>query len=669
MPSHATAPAVIRHHRRELQGLRAVAAGLVLAFHARVPGLEGGFLGVDVFLVLSGYVVTRMLFELRRRNGRVDLVSFAVGRLRRLAPAAVVVVIVTCGLALATMSPLARPRIVTEAWAALFGYENVLLAVRGVDYLQDGSPSAFQQFWSLGLEVQFYLVWPVVLVVALNAGGRRAAAWTTGFAFVASALTVPVFQAVAAPMAFFTLLPRAPEFLAGALVAVVLPRATEVPGAITAALRPLGVVLIAGGTVLVDPGSPQPGLVTLLPVLGTVALVVPAAPQRSDVVGRLLATRPLAVIGSAAYSIYLWHWPVLMLPVLVRGAPLSAPVRALLVAASLVVGLASAAVLERRGRRFLERCRMPTTVGLAIVAVLGLLLPAVTTASFRTTSDERVAEPNPRTMASGLVVPEAVPVNVSPGLTEAAADLPFPYADGCVAGLVDPAPQPCHTTPGSSRRVALVGDSHATQWADVVRVATERADVGLSVYVRAACPFADVPVVNPQLGRPYRECDAWRRATFERIRTEEPEVVVVSEATSLYRGHQVEGERFGKVWQEGIRRSLSALPATTRVVFVQDTPIWAADPNECLVRHVDAVRHCGRLRRSVVDGDVRMWVDQLESSGRITVVDPVPALCRRSCSPLLWNVLVYRDASHLTATATRRLGGTVREHLLAILRT
>ncbi|WIB36414.1 acyltransferase [Curtobacterium sp. MCJR17_043] len=219
---HLTADPLRRRRstRPELQGVRAVAAALVLAFHADVPGLDGGFLGVDVFLVLSGYVVTTMLLAEHRRSGAIDLVAFTRARFSRLAPTAVVVALSTFVVALLAASPLARPQLVPEATAAVFGYENLLLAVRGVDYLQDDTVSAFRQFWSLGLEVQFYAVWPVVLVLALRFAERRGAIWVTGFGLVVSLASVPMARAVAEPFAFFMLPSRAWEFLAGALLAV-----------------------------------------------------------------------------------------------------------------------------------------------------------------------------------------------------------------------------------------------------------------------------------------------------------------------------------------------------------------------------------------------------------------------------------------------------------------
>ncbi|WP_181419435.1 MULTISPECIES: acyltransferase family protein [unclassified Curtobacterium] len=665
---HLTADPLRRRRstRPELQGVRAVAAALVLAFHADVPGLDGGFLGVDVFLVLSGYVVTTMLLAEHRRSGAIDLVAFTRARFSRLAPTAVVVALSTFVVALLAASPLARPQLVPEATAAVFGYENLLLAVRGVDYLQDDTVSAFRQFWSLGLEVQFYAVWPVVLVLALRFAERRGAIWVTGFGLVVSLASVPMARAVAEPFAFFMLPSRAWEFLAGALLAVG-PAFAFAP-AVTAVVRVAGLLLVAAGVALAGPETVQPGLLTLLPVLGTMTLLLPGTSARFDVVRRLLSTRPMVVLGDASYSIYLWHWPLLALPVLVRGAPTPWPFRLVLLVATVSVGLGSAAVLERRARRFLERCRPRTTSLLAVAAVATLVVPSAVAVSARTSSDVRVAGPDAARIAPRPSAPDVVPANVTPALTDALRDLPFPYSAHCVANLLDPPAEPCVIEPRRTRRVALVGDSHAMQWADVVRRAARDARVGLTVHGRAACPFADIRVVNPQLGREYRECDAWRRETLASIRAEHPEVVVVGEATALYRGRQVGDGPFERVWRDGVRRSLAALRPGTRVVFVQDTPSWPSDPNECLASHLEAVDRCAHPSGVLLDADVRRWVSGLAPS--VTVIDPVPALCSHSCSPVLWNVLVYRDRSHLTAVAarTRRARSrATRSHISAVI--
>ncbi|MBO0841758.1 MAG: acyltransferase, partial [Nocardioides sp.] len=297
--------------RTDIQGLRAVAVGLVIAAHLGLPHLAGGFVGVDVFFVLSGFLITTLLLREADRTGRVSISQFYVRRARRILPAATLVIMAVLAFA-ALRLPTTQ---VTDsandgAWAAFF-LANVHFAQAGVDYFNQSGTSLFQHYWSLSVEEQFYLVWPVLALVVAARFGRRWFAVVAGVGAVASLGWSVYLTAHEPAAAYFSTPARAFELAAGALLACWIGasgRTLARPWALASA--GLGVVLLAAATLEFTDSTPFPGVDALVPVVGTVALLAagPATP-----VGRLLSLPPMRYVGDISYSLYLWHWPLIVL--------------------------------------------------------------------------------------------------------------------------------------------------------------------------------------------------------------------------------------------------------------------------------------------------------------------------------------------------------------------
>jgi peptidoglycan/LPS O-acetylase OafA/YrhL len=337
-PAPATATPTQAWHRRDIEGLRAVAVLLVVLYHCGVRFLGGGYVGVDVFFVISGYLITGLLLREAAATGRISILGFYARRIRRLLPAALLVTAATVVAAYRWLPPLRAPQVALDGlFTTLYGL-NYRLAGVGIDYLQaDAAPSPLQHFWSLAVEEQFYLLWPVLLLL----GWRWKRSVLVGVVVVS--LGTSLWQTAANPTwAYFGLHTRAWELGAGALVAVL-------GGRLPTVFAPLGVGAIVLAAVLYTDRTAFPGYAALLPVAGTVAVLL--APSR------LLDAAPLQAVGQLSYSWYLWHWPFLAF----GGRP-----RLVLAAGALGAAALTYALVENPVRELRIPARRAVAGGLAV---------------------------------------------------------------------------------------------------------------------------------------------------------------------------------------------------------------------------------------------------------------------------------------------------------------
>src|SRR4051794_1358599 len=295
--------------RPDLEGLRGVAILLVLLFHAGIPGIAGGFVGVDVFFVLSGFLITGLLIRERERTGRVSLSSFYARRARRILPAALVVTVATLAFATAVLPPLDVLRAADDAVAVALSVGNIRFAATATDYFAGvASPSPFLHYWSLGVEEQFYLVWPALLVLATRFGRPRIGAGVVLAIVVVASLALGIWlTGVAAPWAFYSLPTRAWQLGLGGLLAIALDRAyTGRLGIVAAIIGWAGLTAVVIAGLAIDPAMPYPGLVALVPTVGAAAVIAGGRASRSP--AALLGVRPLRFLGRISFSLYLVHW-------------------------------------------------------------------------------------------------------------------------------------------------------------------------------------------------------------------------------------------------------------------------------------------------------------------------------------------------------------------------
>jgi peptidoglycan/LPS O-acetylase OafA/YrhL len=409
--------------RPDIEGLRAVAVLAVLAYHAGVPGLRGGYVGVDVFFVISGFLITGLILRELERTGAVSLPAFYARRARRLLPAAACALVATVLVSAFVLPPLRVPDIAGDGVAAALYSANIRFALQSTDYLRaDLAPSPLLHYWSLGVEEQFYLFWPALLLLV----GRGRSKPTVNIAIavvvigIASLALAIVLTSVAAPWAFYSLPSRAWELALGAIV-VVGSRAF-LPGTRLSVLAGcLGLALVCLSAAVFDTSTPFPGTAALMPTIGTAFILVAGLRRPRSGVARLLALPPLRFLGKISYSLYLWHWPALLLPAAALGRALPLRVRFALALLVIPVAAASHRWIEepiRQGR--LAALRPSRT--LAMAGAISLIA-AILSVGSGVVGSTRLRGP--------------VPLDLVPSLAAAKDDLPPIYKDGCHLSYTD----------------------------------------------------------------------------------------------------------------------------------------------------------------------------------------------------------------------------------------
>ncbi len=691
--------------RPDVEGLRAVAVLAVVLYHAEVPGLPGGFVGVDVFFVVSGFLITGLLWREVELTGTVRLVRFYGARARRLLPAGVTVLVATAAACAWLLPPLQARGVLGDALASAVYVGNYRFAASGTDYLAgDAPPSPFQHYWSLGVEEQFYLLWPALLIATAWVAGRGTSVLRRGrpgpehrpvtpYLLVLAAVAAVSFvlsaywTRTAPPWAFFSLPTRAWELATGGLVALGAPWWERRSRRLARLAGWTGLALVVGGCVRLGRSTPYPGLAALAPVLGTALVVGAGCALPRAGVGAALGTPPMRLVGRYSYSWYLWHWPVLLLVPVLTGQPLGLGAR--LGAAALSGGLAVltlhsvedpvrfAASLRASPRRSLLLGAGVTTAGATAVLALVPLTPVpvgqggatrapalgapdVTHASGVTPAPPSPSEPAEEAAVQALMAQaqeavagsaetQVVPADLTPPLAGASADRPAPFRDGCVVTWTDARPRTCaYGATGSPVTVTLVGDSHAAQWEPALEQGARQRNWRLETVGKVTCPLLDLPITSPHLGRRYTECEQWRAAVLDRIRAQPPDVVVLG-MTRRY-GTDFGFTVYGPQWLDALTRAVADIRATGAAVLVLGpVPDPHSDVPICLSEHLSSAAACAPDRaRAVSDPGIAAEAAATAAGGG-SYADLTPLFCTATrCPPIVGSRLVYRDDNHLT---------------------
>ncbi|WP_281964913.1 acyltransferase family protein [Serinicoccus marinus] len=655
--------------RADIQTLRAVAVVLVLLWHAGVPGLTGGYVGVDVFLVVSGFLMTQILLTEVQQQGRLDLPRFYLRRARRLLPAAGVTVL---GVALITVTllPVTRWReIAGDAAASAVYLVNWRLAQRSVDYLAaDSPPSPLQHFWSLAVEEQFYFVWPVLLaLVALVPVRRlRAAGRVALLAGLLGALSLgwSAWLSEADPgRAYFVTTTRVWELALGAVLASLWPwwaaRATG---------RTVALVLVWGGLAavlasafLLDEATAFPGTAALLPTLGTVAVLL-GGPFVTGGTRGVLAWSPAQRVGDWSYSLYLWHWPLLVAAAgLTEGGELGWPVGLLVVGLSFPVAWLSYRFVEQPFRGRLPRGSVRATARRLSRWVVGYAAACLVCAA-------AVVASVPVLGPGGPLSPAAA---VEPSPDEARDDVYTPFYDGC-----DTLPGAERATlcvdgdVGSTTRVVLVGDSHAAMWMPALAAAGAERGWRVELMAHTGCPAADVIPMTGE--RPKWICREWLQEVTAAV-TEDPPDLVVTAQVPIPRlwieDAVVPSAQVTEPMAAGMVRAWDGLGAGgSALATIRPTPRFDVDVPECVAEHPRQVDRCGRTAAQALAA-VSGPVDRaLADAPQVLAVDLGDRLCPEGWCPVVDDgVLVWTDTNHLSRTRSLELAAPLGEALSAAL--
>jgi peptidoglycan/LPS O-acetylase OafA/YrhL len=621
-------------YRPEIDGLRAIAVLVIVGFHVGLAGFHGGFIGVDVFFIISGYLITRILMRWLGSSTKPSLAEFWARRVRRLVPALTVVVVSVLLLgAFFVYSPLYWPDMARAGLASSFWVSNVFYARQATNYFA-ATPGAspFLHTWSLGVEEQFYLFWPLLFLIPAGLAKRSlASARQALFVTLASVVVISfglsyLLSRRGSPWAFFSSPTRAWEFGAAGLLAIVLAKDTRIPPRAIAFAGWAGLAAIILGTVRLSQTVPYPGTAALIPVLGTMALLLPAPQGITWSTASLLSVRPLRWIGRVSYSWYLWHWPLIVFADVVTR---HSSTRARLVAALIALGLAALTKVFIEDRVRFSKVLMSSaartfTMGLALVAVMALVSVSVLYIGRVERRDDSLL----RSLLAARDWPQHVKCT---------------HVDGrCYYGDAS-----------STRTIILAGDSHASHWIPALDAAARAMGDRLLVRASGDCPLPRVRIVNPITGHASQTCSNLRGGTRRAIKELHPVAVVVG-TFSGYKGRiaALNGRTEQQDWTDAFAALAEDLHSQhIPLVVALDDPALSFDPVECIAKH-RSVSFCtpSRSKALAVTEPFNTAVEAgLRKAGYGSTYDPTSAICDAvHCNLQVGGDYVFADPGHLT---------------------
>ncbi|MBK0419616.1 acyltransferase [Leucobacter sp. CSA1] len=705
--------------RTDIQGLRAIAVALVLVFHLVPPALPGGYVGVDVFFVISGFLITGQLLREMEAGGSVNLPRFWARRARRLLPAALLVLGATL-LAVWIMAPSGFvPSFLLQLAASAAYVQNWVLAAESVDYMADEAQvSPVQHYWSLSVEEQFYIVWPVVALAAVllaawaarrrerpgggarpgrpGGSGRPAPSARLCFGILIGAVALASFATSIAVTAFdpaqayFVTTTRAWEFAAGGLLALLATSAADplarLSPAVRSAMAWAGLAGIGVSAALFTGGTPFPGWVALLPVVATALVVAAGEPRTRWAPTALLAARPMQWLGDVSYGAYLWHFPIIVLVPFVLGRPMGVLDWGAIVAATLLLAWLSKILVEdpfRTGaaRSWTNGRTLAITTG-AMGIMLALSLVGVDTAEKRidTARDEVSAALQDPDTCVGLPA-----LDPDSGCDPEPAEPPIPDPS-----LADKAPERCLSPIQGSelrvceygakletadRAIALVGDSHAEQWLGALERVADRENWSLLVMAKASCPFIagdrDFDAATEAGKRALQQdCADWNERAVEKLEDTPQIDTVITSAKSTNRIVAVSGKSWRESAREAYAERWAALPESVRhVVAIRDTPQMPGNVLRCVTENgAEASRACAVPEQEAFHEDPLAEAAEVSQPARVSLVDLSDYfVVDDEASPVIGGVLAFRDSHHLSWAYSEVLAEPLGEEITGVL--
>lgn len=647
-----------KQFRPEIHGLRAIAALLVAVYHLWFDRISGG---VDVFFVVSGFLITESLVRQAESRGRIDALAYLTRLFKRLFPAAMLVLLFVVGGSLLWLPQVRWAETVPEILASALYYQNWQLAITSTDYLaQDAAASPVQHYWALSIQGQFYILWPALVLLVASLAHRFGAGVRQGMPVALAALFSAslVFSIFATrddqAFAYFHTFARIWEFALGGLLALALPWLN--PGwwvRLIAGWLGLLAILICG---MVIPADQFPGYAALWPTLGAALVIIAGTGHVRFGAERLLSSRPMQWFGDIAYSLYLWHWPLMILFMAagdrdgVRGEQAIFILLASILLAWLTTRLVENPVRHSRiGQQ--RRWHGPALAAICLTPVLlsALIWSAHISHQQRLLDHYLVGgaeHPGAAAMVPALSLPPVETEAFIPPVVRARADLPRVYRDGCHQERVLPAVVTCeYADTDSDFVVAVVGGSHSAHWLPAMIRAGKTHGWKIVAMTKSGCRF------DGELNSAHESCRDWNRLAVDELAQLRPNLAFMP--ATLGRGedeHVPEG--YIRQWR---RLEEAGIP----VLAVRDTPRMDFNVPECVERYGPDAEQCQRKRAKLFASTDMPRPEELP--GNVRLVDLTDFFCDEVCTPVVGNVLVYRDTNHITATYATTLAPMVSD--------
>lgn len=660
--------------RVDIQGLRGIAVLLVVLYHLDVHWLSGGYIGVDIFFVISGYLITGHLID-SLDSKRFTFVDFYARRVRRIIPASLFVLLCTTVIACIVMPPLLLPKILKESIATAIYLPNIFYALQQTDYLAETTVSPLLHYWSLGVEEQFYFIWPLLLFVCWRFWGDKK---NRLILFLSVILLVSFFANLyltkaSQSWAFFLVFTRAWELGAGGLLAFALKQNLfsnqKINPVFASIIGWIGAIILAFCAFIYDEHTVFPGSAALLPVASAILIIFAGARSASSsYLNKLMANQPLQYMGKVSYSLYLWHWPVIIIAAEIwpEFSGLYAVVGLFIV--SVVLAEITYRCIEEpfrhSGSRFYINAKPALAASVAGSMFIVLLAGGYgySIKSQQLFTDQIAAEYQPQ------VNPEFtgfVPKNLVPNLRKASDSISIIYNDGCHDDMFTEDARGCaYGDKNAETTYVLFGDSHAAQWFPALEKYARENTIRLVTFTKSACPAIDASILRQ--GVAYTSCHEWRNTAVEKISQLNPQVIILSN----YQGstERIVADDRQKEWGEGLKRMFTRFPVTSQVVVIGDTPSFERTPALCLSKNLLTAAQCERSKERTVNAGLAALEEQIAVANNKHYLNMNNYLCTGDvCGPIIGNILVYRDQHHITVEFSERLadvlGNAIKQKL------
>lgn len=690
--------------RLDIEGLRGIAIFLVLLFHAQIPGFAGGFFGVDIFYVISGYLITGLLIRERESTGKISLKLFYSRRARRLLPMATVVLVATLVASYYFAPRLLMPGIAFDVASAVVFLSNMNFAHHATDYFANSMPSPVLHFWSLSVEEQYYMLWPALAIFFT----RKAKSVSVRMFFSLLALGSLSFWFATwlitknQSWAFFSLPSRAWELALGGLLASAKLWVDKIPKTGLLFAQWLATIALIYSLITLRSTDPFPGPYALLPTIATALFLLGGSSYSPNITGsylihlpsRFLASRPIRFLGKISYSLYLWHWPVLIIVAYHYKDGLNLIQRSGIVVISILLATLSYYLIEnpfRHGKLIGKnpgRNLVTALVVLLLVSSSSLAVSATlnseakksvtTVVPKKTKALERHPSRSPKgsLFARPATIDFPVPKNLTPSLIGAENDRPLTYIDRChTQQNLLPSNMSClYGDPNGTRTIVLFGDSHALAWFPALNDLAIDNHWKLLSLTMSACSPADMPGYDRVTAKVMQNCTTWRKWAISKIIDTKPYIVLVTGTRGFVtvdaKNKTFAGLAGTSLWETGMKKTLTQLKiASPNVIMMMDVPLSIYDPKVCLSENLKSTLACA----TPVDKAISLTWQSTESTtaqaNNVKIINPSFWVCPTDpCPVVIGNVLVYLDAGHMTATFSASLSKLLGESIKVIIK-
>ncbi|WP_285728168.1 acyltransferase family protein [Psychromicrobium xiongbiense] len=671
LPSGPSASAVLPQQARptfrpEIEGLRFFAVFLVVIYHIWLGRVSGG---VDIFLLVSAFLMTSQFTRRIERNERINLGKHWLHLVKRLLPIAVVVIAVTALLSWLIIPGTRWLSIIAEGWASLFYFENWALAANSVNYYAShAAASPYQHFWSLSIQGQVFVLWPILF--ALIAWARRRWNWSH------RALMIGVFSVIFVvslafsvwetnnkqAFAYFDLRTRLWEFALGSLLALLLPY-LALPRLLRVLFGWVGLIGIVSCGLVLQVDQQFPGYLALWPTVSAGLVIVAGASGSRWGVDRLLSARPLVFMGGNSYGLYLWHWPILVLYLIWKDQDaVSWYMGLVLIAGSILLAILSTRFIERPARKipWVEAAwyrSVPVVVAAVIVAAAPLLVWQGVVRAEIDRAAQNSSDDNPGAVAllPGFTFqgdPSAPRLPLPADLPEQFASLPDPCTGDWATTDVR---MHCseYTPEGTiTRTVLVIGDSHAEQWLPALQYAANAQGWRIVALLLGGCPYT---YSTPGLKT---DCNISNGLSTDYAMAHKPEAVFMVGTAAVPSSPQ-------ETIQAGFEKTVTDLTSQgIQVVAIRDNPRFSFDMAECVISKGAGNPACNPLRSDLL-AEPSPFVSFGPMPPDVFFVDMTDLICTdTTCPGVVGNLVVYIDNNHLTKAYSATMGPTLEQRML-----